>query len=856
MNKRFAGQWRIALAAPVLAIGLSAAMAQSPPAPGTKSANVPNKEATTASPVDLAFYETQVKPILAAKCFDCHEGAGASGKLLLTNRAAILKGGSSGPGVSLDKPLDSLILHAVNYQGRQMPPSGKLPKSQIDVLTKWVTMGLPMPANAAPDGKAAGGTPKIVPPSVNAQTMKFWAFQPVKRPALPVIKQKSWIANPIDAFILTKLEKNSLAPAPELSRAALLRRATYDLIGLPPTPQETSAFLADKSPNAYEKVVDRLLASPHYGEKWGRHWLDLVRYAETNSFERDDPKPFAWRYRDYVIRSLNADKPYDQFTREQLAGDELDKPTPESLIATGYYRLGSWDDEPSDPEQARYDELDDIVATTGQVFLGLTVNCARCHDHKLDPIPQKDYYRLLSFFQGTTRYGGAGRSPEMNSLRSIAPPAEQERFAREDGIYRKNLEDVQKRMTAIEGVVRKDFAPVEKEEFRHKQARAAIVKKRVPALLTAEQFEQYLTLLKQEDDLLKSPPRDMEKALCVTETRQIAPTCVLMRGNPHAPGDVVEPGFLSVLAPPAPAIHKPAANVESSGRRLALADWITSKDNQLTARVMVNRIWQHHFGRGLVRSTSNFGFQGDKPTHPELLDYLASEFVKNGWRMKPLHKQIMLSSAYRMASTPSAKALSRDPANDLLSHFDMRRLDAEEVRDSILAVNNSLNATMYGPSIYPTIPAEVLAGQSRPGAGWHTSSPKEQARRSVYVHVKRSLSLPILASFDMADTDFTCPVRFATTQPTQALGLMNSAFINEQAQIFANYLQKQAPGKPAAQITLALERVMQRPPTAKEVTRGTTFIQTMQQKHKQSYADALRSFCVIALNLNEFIYLD
>ena len=878
MNKRFAGKFPLALAAPVVALGVTAAFAQAAPDNKATDKKIDRKAAaqattgaSTAFPAqDVQFYETQVKPILKTSCYSCHEGAGSSGQLELSTRANILKGGTSGPGVVLDKPANSLILKAVHGQGRQMPPRGSLSDAQIETLTKWVKMGLPMPADPAPatkgdkgdkndksdkTGKTSADAVKHGPPPVNAETMRFWSFQPVRRPALPTVKQAAWSANPIDRFILSKLETKGLAPAPPAAKTALLRRATYDLTGLPPTPDEVSAFWADKSVDAYAHVIDRLLASPQYGERWGRHWLDLVRYAETNSFERDDPKPFAWRYRDYVIQSLNADKPYDQFVREQLAGDEMPGATPQSLIATGYYRLGAWDDEPSDPEQARYDELDDLVATTGQVFLGLTVNCARCHDHKLDPIPQKDYYRLLSFFQGTTRYGGSGRSPEQNSLRSIAPADARLRFAQEDAAYRRQLSDVETQITAIEDGVKKDFAPVEKEEFKHKQARAALLKKRVPVLLTQERFDHYTELCKQQDVLSKSPPRDLERALCVTESANVVPTHVLMRGNPHVPGDEVQPAFPSVLAPPAPDIRKPDGIV-SSGRRLALANWIASPSNPLAARVIVNRVWQHHFGRGLVRSASNFGFQGDKPTHPELLDWLASELVKDGWRLKPLHRLIMLSSAYRMASTPSPKSLAKDPTNDLLSHFDMRRLDAEEVRDSILTVNGSINTTLYGPSVYPTIPAEVLAGQSRPGYGWPTSAAGEQARRSVYVHVKRSLGLPLLASFDMADTDATCPVRFATTQPTQALGLLNSAFINEQAQTFAAYLQNQAGPNESAQVTLALRRVMQREPTARETQRGLTFLQTLRHTHGQSDADALRAFCVIALNLNEFIYLD
>ena len=667
----------------------------------------------------------------------------------------------------------------------------------------------------------------------------------------------------MDAFILSKLEAKHLAPAAPASKIALLRRAAYDLTGLPPTPAQVSAFLADTSPKAYEKVVDRLLASPQYGERWGRHWLDLVRYAESNSFERDNPKPFVWRYRDYVIKSFNDDKPYNQFVREQLAGDELPNATNESLIATGYYRLGTWDDEPSDPEQARYDELDDVVATTAQTFLGLTVNCARCHDHKLDPIPQKDYYRLLSFFQGTTRYGGLqdgkGHSFEENSLRATASPEAQKRYETETADYKKKLAALETEISATETVAAKDFSPVEKEEFRRRDRRVAIVQKRVPALISAAQFTRYETAAKQRDDLQKSPPVGLEMALCVTETPTIPASHVMLRGNPHAPGDEVQPGFLSVLANTQPSALSPqpsALNAHSSGRRLALADWIASPQNQLTARVMANRVWQYHFGRGIVRTSSNFGFQGSPPTHPELLDWLAGELVKNGWKLKPLHRLIMLSSAYRMGSQADLKALAKDPENDLFWRFDMRRLDAEEIRDSILAADGSLNTKMAGPSIYPTLPTEVLAGQSMPGHNWFTSTPEEQKRRSVYIHIKRSVSVPLLASFDASDTDFACPVRFATTQPTQALGMLNSAFLNEQAQVFADSITKQAGNDPAKQVRVALRRVLQREPTAKETLRGVTFMQTMQTKHRVSKPESLRQFCLIALNLDEFVYLD
>ena len=823
----------------------------------TKPATGPPKAAF--SPEQLKFYTEQVRPILKVSCFSCHgAGTGVSGGLSLATHASILKGGSSGPAIDLHaEATKSLIVQAINYQGREMPPSGKLPAAQIAVLTKWVEMGAPMVSEKA--GAEAVAPSRIVPPQVNAQTMRFWSFRPVKRSAVPQITGPAsrWVTNPIDAFILAKLQTKHLSPAERAGKTTLLRRATYDLTGLPPTAEELKAFLADSSPGAYEHIIDRLLASPAYGEKWARHWLDLVRYAESNSFERDNPKPFVWRYRDYVIRSLNSDKPYDRFIKEQLAGDELPDASDESLIATGYYRIGTWDDEPADPEQARFDALDDIVATTGQVFLGLTVNCARCHDHKLDPIPQKDYYSLLSFFQGTTQYGGAGGSVEENSLRPLGPEAEKRRFAAEDTAYRQRLSVVTHRLTEIYALVKKDLAPVEVEEYHNPDAREAILKKRVPALLSEAIFAEAVDLLKQKKTLDQSPPRGLEQALCVTERGKTPDkTFIMVRGNPHVPGDEVKPAFLSILAPPAAEIRPLTNSVPSSGRRLALANWIASPENKLTARVMVNRIWQYHFGRGIVRSTSNFGSLGTPPTHPELLDWLATEFMRNGWRLKPLHRMIMLSSAYRMSSKGNPEGLKRDPENDLFWRFDMRRLDAEEIRDSILTVNGTLNRLMGGPPIYPDIPAEVLAGESRPGANWEISTPEQKARRSVYIHLKRSLAVPILASFDAADTDFTCPVRFATTQPTQALGLMNSVFSNEQAKIFAMFVIKSVGNRPEAQVEFALSRVLQRKPTAVEMQRGVRFIANTVSKQQIEESEALRYFCVVALNLDEFVYID
>ena len=518
------------------------------------------------------------------------------------------------------------------------------------------------------------------------------------RPAVPPVKDNAWCRTPIDAFIRVRLEAEGLTPAPPADRTTLIRRLTYDLTGLPPTPAEVDAFVADRAPDAFERLTDRLLASPHYGEKWGRHWLDLVRYGETNGYERDSAKPFAWRYRDYVIASLNHDKPYDQFVREQLAGDEIAPGAAESLIATGFYRLGIWDDEPADRELARYDGLDGVLATTAQVVLGMSINCARCHDHKVDPIPQRDYYRLLAVFHNVTHSNG------------------------------KDL----KKVKAADG-----------------------------------------------------PPIEV---MSVAE-RGLAVTHVLLRGNPALHGDRVEPGVPQILG------GSSFASEEPRSRRRALAEWLTDPRNPRTARVMANRIWQYHFGRGIVPTPNEFGGLGEPATHPELLDWLASELVDGGWTLKRMHRMIALSSVYRMSSQGRGPALALDPANRWFWRFPMRRLTAEEVRDSILSVVGILNLKAGGPPVYPPIPPEVMQGQSVPGQGWTVSSPQESARRSIFVHVKRSLLVPILATHDSADTDLSCPVRYTTTVPTQALGLLNGSFANEQAARFAERLMRDAPAE-------------------------------------------------------------
>ncbi len=795
----------------------------------------------------IAFFESKVQPILAQHCVKCHGGeAKIKGGLRLTSRAETVKGGDTGSAFDAKEPGKSLLIKAIEYKddNLQMPPKGKLAAGDIEVLIKWVGMGLPWTPGKDPAPPAAASHA----PQVNEETKKFWSFQPVKQPALPAVKNQAWAANPVDAFVLAKLESAGLSPSAAANRISLIRRAYFDLTGLPPTPAEIDAFVADTDPKAYERIIDKLLASPHYGEKWGRHWLDLVRYAESNGYERDNPKDNAWKFRDYVIKSFNEDKPYDRFVLEQLAGDEIPDRTHDSIIATGFYRLGIWDDEPVDRPQAHFDGLDDMVSTIGQTMLGMTVGCARCHDHKIDPMPQADYYKLVAFVRNMQH--------EMKQVPVTTPQKQAE--------YEKALEankDLIKAVTqVIEGYERKvfdTFSNPEKEDAKDGRTRIAMIRKKAPTVLTAAEHKDYLAKLeeKKKIDQVKAPAPEM--ALAAFEPNpNVPPTHVLIRGSAHNPGAEVKPGFPSVLDYPNPEIPKPAPGQTSSGRRTVLAKWIGSKDNKLTARVMVNRIWQHHFGRGIVRSTSNFGFAGDKPTHPELLDWLAADFMAGDWKMKRLHKLIMLSSAYRQSCDYNAQAYAKDPQNDLFWRFDMRRLTAEEMRDSVLAVTGTLNPKMAGPPIYPKISAEVLAGQSVPGRNWGNSSAEEAARRSIYIHIKRSLGVPILERLDLADTDNHCPVRFVTTQPNQALTLLNGDFMQEQATLLAARLKKEAGEVPAAQVAFGLRLTTGRVPTQKEIDLGLSLMDSLKKEHGVKPDAALKYFSLVALNLNEFAYLD
>jgi hypothetical protein len=650
----------------------------------------------------------------------------------------------------------------------------------------------------------------------------LWSFQPVQRPEPPAHPAGT---NPIDAFLARALADAGLTPATEADRRTLIRRLTFDLTGLPPTPEEIDAFIHDPSPIAYELLIDRLLSSPRYGERQARHWLDLVRYAETHGYERDDPKPNAWRYRDWVIDAFNRDLPYDRFVAEQIAGDELPDADASTKTATGMYRLGLIDDEPADPVMDRFDQLDDMVKTVGTTFLGLTIHCARCHDHKFDPISQKDYYALLAFLEPAERYK---RDVDESISVEIASDSEVARYEELKKAVERQAEQLKQRIEEAKGQ-------------------------------TARQ-----TALRVQLELLqRNKPVPPASVLGLTDAGPTAePTKLLIRGDAHKPGDEVAPAFLAAIDPSSPEILPPPGG-KTTGRRLVLARWITGGSNPLTARVMVNRLWQQHFGRGLVGTPSDFGSMGDEPSHPELLDWLAAEFVARGWSIKAMHRLMVTSAAYRRAGTWNEAAGEADPSNLYLWRMAPRRLEAEAIRDAVLAVSGRLNREMGGPSVRPPIDPEVLAGQSVPGKGWTVTEGADAFRRSLYVYVKRTLPLPELEVLDAPDTAEPCPRRAVTTTAPQALTLINGRFAHEQAAAFAARLEFEADA--SSRINRAFHLAFGRPPTDNERHDSLIFLTEQARRiegrprpedRTDPSGEALRAFCLVLLNANEFVTVD
>jgi len=995
---------------------------------GSLSAQPPSAEG-------IEFFERKIRPVLVAQCYQCHSVEAEKvkklrGGLFLDSRAGILKGGESGPGLIAGKAKESLLTKALHYtDDLRMPPKGKLAENVIADFERWIAMGAPDPR----DGKEVA-----IKKGVNIDAgRKYWAFQPLKAVIPPVVKQKDWLRNPIDAFILATLESKSLTPNPAAEREKLLRRVYFDLIGLPPTPAEVDAFLKDSSPDAYEKVVDRLLASPHHGERWARHWLDVARYAESGGYEFDGDRAGAYHYRDFVIKALNQDMPYSEFVRLQLAGDRMRPSDFDAVAATGFLVSGPYPGQitAKTRERIRYDHLDDMIATAGNAFLGLSLGCARCHAHKYDPIPQEDYYRLISCLSNTDssrtkldpipeetkkakaefdtahqklkqtlaayereqwlprfqtwlktesakpaaswwtlnpmkttskaqfrtladgsilaggKAGpndaititahtnlkeitglrldaltdaslpgkGPGRAADGNFLLSeisvTAAPlvgkgkatpiklrAVAASFETKERLLQHSVDANKKSGWSISGQTGKDHAGVYAFETPLKghaggtlltitlkfDGGAALGKLRVniatgalPALnagVALQNVREIQELLAPNTGKIDDKNREavarwhrafdaeLDKQIAVVEKHAAAepkpklldafvatnvgrdPVHFLIRGEVERKSAKSTPGFIQVLmnSPEKDEKWVKANKAEKAEKaadkepRIALAEWITDAEHgagNLLARVMVNRLWQHHLGRGIVATPNDFGSQGEPATHPELLEFLAKELITNGWRLKPIHKLIVTSAVYRLGNQPNPDAEKADPENRLLWRRPPRRLEAEAIRDSLLTVSGTLDPALYGPS----------------------TADENSARRSIYLTVKRSRPIPLMQLFDAPEAIQSIAVRPATTVPTQALALMNAPLVRQRAEKLAVRLGAKTPAQVGQAIEQAYQIALTRRPTEKESARMGAFV----TRQAESYAGnpralemAMADFCQVLLCSNEFVFVD
>ncbi len=694
---------------------------------------------------------------------------------------------------------------------------------------------------------------------------EHWSFHAVVRPSVPKVKNSGWVRTPIDAFVLGKLEQVNRQPNPPAEKRDLLRRAFLDLIGLPPTIAEQDQFLADESPAAFERLIDDLLSRPSHGERWGRHWLDVVRYAETNGYERDGAKPSVWRYRDYVIDAFNADKPYDRFVVEQFAGDELPEASTETVIATGFHRLGPFDDEPADFEQDRYDQLDDIIRTTSQAFLGITLGCARCHNHKFDPLSNHDYYRLGAVLNPLKRPLVGRTELDLPAGTLAQRAALMERDRRIDEV-RKQIEEVRDSIRAEFLSSGKSSLPVEvvaafvAAPDKRTQPQKDLVARNSPQLeaelLAAlpEDKRQRIAEFEKQIASLRAATPDLPRGYFLTESNEPPPkSFLLLRGQASARGPEVQPAVPVVLTKDGAKFSSQSTTHGTSGQRLAFARWMASTENPLTARVIVNRVWQYHFGEGLVRTPSDFGIIGEAPTHPELLDWLADWFARDAnWSIKKLHRLILSSSTYQMSKADHPIYGEQDPRNVTLWRFPYRRLEVEGIRDSMLAVSGQLRHSMGGPGVYLEIPPEVLAGNSDPNVVWPRFDEAASSRRTVYAFVKRALVVPFLEVLDVCDTTRSTELRNRTTIAPQALTLFNGDFANRQARHLAERLIHEAGDNSARQIELAYRLTLCRPPTPPETATMQRFL--TDAAGAEDGRLALEQLCRVILNLNEFVY--
>jgi uncharacterized protein YeaO (DUF488 family)/mono/diheme cytochrome c family protein len=904
------------------------------------------------------FFEKKVRPVFAKSCAGCHNAKVKTAGLDLTTAEGFAHGGQSGVLVSKQDPAKSLLMRVVGYEeSLKMPPTGKLKDEEIADLRTWVEAGGAFP------GATATGPAAAHPANSREFTeaeKKFWAFQPLTKPAVPTVKDQTWVRTPVDNFILAKLEEKGLKPAPKADKLTLLRRVTYDVTGLPPTEEEIKNFLADKSPDAYAKVVDRLLASPRYGEQWGRHWLDIARYADSTGNDEDHRYPYAWRYRDYVISAFNQDMPFDQFVREQVAGDLLPTNEPggvnrRGIIATGFLALGPKALAQPDKQKMLYDVYDEQVDVISKSLLGITVACARCHDHKFDPILTKDYYSMVSIFANTKDFASTKGVAKM-VMRPLVPKEEYDRYkAAEQVVAAKSMaidelsdQPIEKytaelvprladymvaarkvyesgadaKRVAVEQGLKEDVldrwvkflkpspearphleqwqaakpdmvAAVAREyqkRFEEQQAtwtktmdkwrervRKMTAEKNMPPperpkfdrtkdeffyqvsfdgpfsvakadreKLIPEEIKLKLAELKKERDALKAAlPPEPDMADSVEEGPAVEQK-VFIRGDYNSPGPDAPKAFPLIVA----GYEQQPKVVKGSGR-LELAEWLSSPKNQLTPRVITNRIWQWHFGEGIVRTPDNFGKMGERPTHPELLDYLSSRFLENGWSIKSMHKLILLSNAYQMSSNVLDATVEADPENHLFSRFPRRRLSVEEIRDGLLAIDGSIDLTMGGT---------LQTGFGTDGEnsdGRLSLRPESNPRRMVYLPLRRANLPSLLNLFDFGDATTSQGKRANTTIAPQALFMMNSDFITERAKKLSESALKAQPDA-NARLRALYVKVLNREPEPDELDAGLTYLSSFQKKFaaKRTESDAWFSLCRVLISSNEFVYLD
>jgi cytochrome c553 len=743
------------------------------------------------TPPNAPDTSTKALPILKTTCQPCHNEALKSSGLSVATPEALLAGGNRGTAIKPGSPADSLLIRAIEQSGDlKMPPGRKLTDEEIAAIRNWVAAGASWPKDTTASAKRKGAD--------------WWAFQPVRRVDPPTVKQGTWASNPVDRFILARLEKENLKPSPEASKETLLRRVSLDLTGLLPTPKEVQEFVSDTRPDAYERIVDKLLASANYGERWGRHWLDVARYADSDGYTIDAPRQM-WKYRDWVINAFNRDMPFDQFTIEQLAGDMMPNPTLDQLVATGFHRNTPSNFEGGiDFEQYRVEAVVDRVSTTGSAFLGLTVGCARCHDHKFDPISQKEFYQLFAYFNNVDEVASEAERFDFNRPILEAPTPEE--------IARKKAFDSQ-------------WSALSKELITYVRELAA--RPRNAGAPDPSKDPELIERVQNLRELRRREPK-YTTTLIMRELPQPRESYIHLGGEFTRKGITVKPGVPAVL-PPLP----PEANT-----RLDFAKWLVDTRNPLTARVTVNRMWQEYFGRGLVESEGDFGAQGSLPTHPELLDYLASEFMAKKWSQKAIHRLIVTSATYRQSSKQRPEVEQADPYNKLLARQNRLRLEAEIIRDAALSASGLLTNQVGGPSVYPPIPDGAMA-VTQVATAWPVATGPDRYRRGIYTFFRRSAAFPGLMVFDAPDANSTCTRRVRSNTPLQALATLNDEAFTELAEGLAARVISEAPEDTAARVRYAYTLALGRAPRPDEEQRITRFLARQTEEYKTNPARAI-----------------